>query len=147
MTTDIRPAYPHQRPQWKQNQKSKRHSTQVGGSADEQSDAEGPYDSADEHSIEIFLPTGSRYPTLKPQPLRLRRAIRTAYKIAEFRVAFQTAYPPPDNPERFYREILRDAARELEDDELAQQFKTNADYGNRVAHLVRLVLASPLISV
>lgn len=100
----------------------------------------------DEDSIDIYIAPGDRYPALKGQPPRLRRAIRRAFIIAEVKLAFESAYPSPEEGDRSYRNALRDAARELGDSKLAKEFKLNAPYGNTVAHLVRLVLSLPIIS-
>lgn len=47
---------------------------------------------------------------------------------------------------RFFREILRDAAKELKDQELVQRFKSNAGYGNALASLVSVYLTWLCIS-
>ncbi|KAJ3532151.1 hypothetical protein NMY22_g7860 [Coprinellus aureogranulatus] len=114
----------------------------------EDSDEGSAADQADEDSIDSFIEKGHRYPALKGQPPRLRSAIKAAFRVSELKLAFDTPFPPPEDADRFYRDILRQAAREVEDEELAHQFKKNAPYGNCVAYLVRSgdsgVHASPL---
>ncbi|RXW22225.1 hypothetical protein EST38_g3625 [Candolleomyces aberdarensis] len=92
---------------------------------------------SDINSIEIFKLPGARYPGLKEQPPRIRAVIKRAFKIAEAKTCFKTPYPPADDLNRFFREILRDAAKETRDQDLVQRFKVDAAYGNALASLVK----------
>ncbi|KAJ3541668.1 hypothetical protein NMY22_g3800 [Coprinellus aureogranulatus] len=113
--------------------------TDDGQSESEDSDsASAPADSdPDPESLDIRISKGRRYPILSVQSTRLKTAIRKAFSVSEYKLAFVTAYPPADNVDRFHRDTLRDAAREVDDRELANEFKVNAPYGNSLAHLVK----------
>lgn len=102
---------------------------------DSQSDASSTPNS-DSECLDIRITKGQRYPALKDQSARLKKAIRKAFSVSEYKLAFVTAYPLADNVDRFHRDTLRDAAREVGDSELAKEFKVNAAYGNCIAHLV-----------
>ncbi|RXW20302.1 hypothetical protein EST38_g5563 [Candolleomyces aberdarensis] len=93
--------------------------------------------SGDPDSVDIILPRGSQHPLLKQQSPRVARVLRRAFAVAEYRIAFRTPYPPLDDLARYFRDVLRAGAREVDDDELAHQIKTDAVYGNRLARLVK----------
>ncbi|KAJ2920477.1 hypothetical protein H1R20_g16617, partial [Candolleomyces eurysporus] len=93
--------------------------------------------SSDPHSIKVVIQQGARYPILTCQPPRIASVIRQAFLVSEHRIAFQNPYPPLANFDWFFRVILRDAAWGVGDDEIADQLKTNAPYGNLLAHLVK----------
>jgi hypothetical protein len=56
---------------------------------------------------------------LKGKKVRLTYALlHKAFKLAELAVCFRTAYPPPLETNKLFREILRDAAQLEKDNEL-----------------------------
>jgi hypothetical protein len=94
----------------------------------------------DDRDITIRREKDQRYPTLKIQSPRVKAVLHRSFVLARGRLCFHSAYAPAEDPNRFFRQILQEAARDLRDSELAQVLKTNAAYGNALAHLVRRIV-------
>jgi hypothetical protein len=100
------------------------------------SDDSNDYDGNPE-SIQIIIARGSRYPALRRQPPRVAAVVRRAFGVSELKIISETAYPPLDDSAGFFRATLREAAIELDDDEIAYKIKTDALYGNALGYLAR----------
>ncbi|TEB31127.1 hypothetical protein FA13DRAFT_1774501 [Coprinellus micaceus] len=114
----------------------RRHSGEVEIQSSDNEDALSD-EEPDDRDITIRREKDQRYPTLKIQSPRVKAVLHRSFVLARGRLCFHSAYAPAEDPNRFFRQILREAARDLRDSELAQVLKTNAAYGNALAHLVK----------